>query len=218
MLYQKGEKLAELRQTIKEIPLRADLKESEFVMSKKEFKKFEASIIKPFNNLNSVLFSTLTNEKTEDTTIEQWYEENKIIYDRYFDKENERYVDEEKTASFLSNNKEIVGAGSFIGPYRQRLFYYEIDQKNRTFDVCYVSVNSEGKPDNICYATLSIPDEIEYDTIRYAFFGGSGGSNETGVTFSVKNGNEEYYMNIYIAAIKDEVYICDIYIGDDSAY
>ena len=158
------------------------------------------------------------NRKTEDTTIEQWYEENKIIYDRYFDKENERYVDEEKTASFLNNNKEIVGAGSFIGPYRQRLFYYEIDQKNRTFDVCYVSVNSEGKPDNICYATLSIPDEIEYDSIRYAFFGGSGGSNETGVTFSVKNGNEEYYMNIYIAAIKDEVYICDIYIGDDSAY
>ncbi|MBR3865473.1 MAG: hypothetical protein IKM67_02030 [Clostridia bacterium] len=65
------------------------------------------------------------NRKTEDTTIEQWYEENKIIYDRYFDKENERYVDEEKTASFLNNDKEIVGAGSFIGPYRQRLFYYD---------------------------------------------------------------------------------------------
>ena len=41
MLYQKGEKLKELQQTIKEIPIRSDLKQSNFVMSKKEFKKFE---------------------------------------------------------------------------------------------------------------------------------------------------------------------------------
>lgn len=66
MLYQKGEKLAELRQTIKEIPIRSGLKESDFAMSKSELKKFERPIINLFNNLNSVLFTTLFNSKTTD--------------------------------------------------------------------------------------------------------------------------------------------------------
>lgn len=66
MLYQKGEKLAELRQTIKDIPSLSGLNPSEFVMSKREFKKFEAPILKLLNNLNTVLFNTLINSKTED--------------------------------------------------------------------------------------------------------------------------------------------------------
>lgn len=69
MLYQKGEKLAELRQTIKDIPSLSGLNQSDFVMSKREFKKFEAPILKLFNNLNTVLFNTLINSKTEDENI-----------------------------------------------------------------------------------------------------------------------------------------------------
>ena len=103
MLYQKGEKLAKLRQTIKDIPLYADLKRSEFIMPKKELKKFESSIIKPFNNLNSVLFSTLTNEKTEDENRDMVYRaiSNIILYlvDNY-EHDLEGYFYEERLALY----------------------------------------------------------------------------------------------------------------------
>ena len=103
MLYQKGEKLKELQQTIKEIPIRSDLKQSNFVMSKKEFKKFELPILKLFNNLNNVLFNTLTNEKTEDENRGMVYRAvGDIIL--YLDENNEHdlrdYFYEEKLAVY----------------------------------------------------------------------------------------------------------------------
>ena len=73
MLYQKGEKLAELRQTIKDIPTLSKLLPSDFIMSKSEFKKFETPILKLFNKLNKVLFKTLTNGKTEDENRDAVY-------------------------------------------------------------------------------------------------------------------------------------------------
>lgn len=65
MLYQKGEKLKELRQTIKEIPMRSDLKQTDFVMSKKALKSFEAPILKLFHTLNAFLFNTLISNKSK---------------------------------------------------------------------------------------------------------------------------------------------------------
>lgn len=59
MLYQKGEKLKELKQTIKNIPKLSELDESTFVMSKEELEKFKANIEYIFNDLNTALYNTL---------------------------------------------------------------------------------------------------------------------------------------------------------------
>lgn len=102
-LYQKGEKLAELRQTIKDIPILSGVDQSEFVMPKREFKKFESSILKPINNLNSVLFSTLTNEKTEDENRELVYSavESVVLYlNENYKHDLEDYFFEEKLSVY----------------------------------------------------------------------------------------------------------------------
>lgn len=73
MLYQKGEKLKVLKETIESIPALSGLKESDFVMSAKEIKKFEAPIRKVFKELNDVLYNTLISSEDTDTKRDKVY-------------------------------------------------------------------------------------------------------------------------------------------------
>ncbi len=59
MLYQKGEKLEVLKETLKNLPKLSGLDESKFVMSEEELKEFKARIEDVLNNLNTALYNTL---------------------------------------------------------------------------------------------------------------------------------------------------------------
>lgn len=65
MLYQKGEKLEILKETLKAVPKISELKDSNFSMSEEELQKFKSSISCEFNNLNTALYNTLLNGKEE---------------------------------------------------------------------------------------------------------------------------------------------------------
>lgn len=106
MLYRKGEKLAELCQTLNDIPKISVLKESPFTMSEEELKNFKANILCVFNDLNDALFSTMLAETpgecekhiavacnnvihvlksyyTQDL-VQSFYKEKKLFYDFMF--------------------------------------------------------------------------------------------------------------------------------------
>lgn len=67
MLYQKGEKLKELTQTIKDIPKLSGLDEALLVMSNEDFSTFITPINNLFEQLNKALFSTLSNYNCQQT-------------------------------------------------------------------------------------------------------------------------------------------------------
>lgn len=106
MLYQKGEKLAKLCQTLNDIPKISNLEESLFTMSEEKLKEFKANILCVFNDLNDALFSTLLdgtsdeckesieiacnnvievlkNNYTKDL-VQSFYKEKKLYYDFMF--------------------------------------------------------------------------------------------------------------------------------------
>jgi len=68
MLYQKGEKLKELIETLKNIPVLSGLDESKFVMSKEDLEKFKAPIEKAFYDLNTALYNTLIGGNSQDVS------------------------------------------------------------------------------------------------------------------------------------------------------
>ena len=121
MLYKKGEKSEELRKTIKNIPVFANLKQSDFVIPKGEYARFKAPIIKLFNILNTVLFNTLTNGKT--------YEENRaVVYDAVqkiilyleenYDHDLHHYFYEEKL-TFYENMFVILVRDELVKRYKE---------------------------------------------------------------------------------------------------
>ena len=73
MLYQKGEKLKELQQTIKNIPTLSGIKESDFVMPEKAIRQFEKPIRRIFNELNNVLYSTLISSESQEEKTDKVY-------------------------------------------------------------------------------------------------------------------------------------------------
>ena len=106
MLYQKGEKLAELCQTLNAIPEISHLDVSLFTLSEEDSKKFKSKIESVFNDLNTALFNTflsgtpdeckesieiacnnvievLENNYTNDL-IKSFYKEKKLYYDFMF--------------------------------------------------------------------------------------------------------------------------------------
>jgi len=99
MLYQKGEKLKELQQTIKDIPTLSGLSTTDFVMSKKALKSFEIPILKLFNTLNTFLFNTLISKKSEEDKRKDVYDavENIVSFlEERYDKDLREYFYEEK--------------------------------------------------------------------------------------------------------------------------
>lgn len=106
MLYQKGEKLAELCQTLNAIPEISHLDVSLFTLSEEDAKKFKSKIEIIFNDLNTALFNTflsgtpdecnkrieiacnnvievLENNYTKDL-VQSFYKEKKRYYDFMF--------------------------------------------------------------------------------------------------------------------------------------
>jgi len=106
MLYQKGEKLAELCQTLNAIPEISHLDVSLFTLSEEDSKKFKSKIESIFNDLNTALFNTflsgtpdeckenieiacnnvievLEDKYTQDL-IQSFYKEKKLYYDFMF--------------------------------------------------------------------------------------------------------------------------------------
>ena len=129
MLYQKGEKLTELCQTLNDIPKISNLKVSQFTMSEHELKKFKANIEYIFNDLNTALFNTLLcgtpgeckerieiacnnvidvlkNNYTQDL-VKSFYKEKQLYYDFIFfsliDDLEHHYPEHKNTLSTISN-------------------------------------------------------------------------------------------------------------------
>ena len=159
--------------------------------------------------------------ETDDTTMEEWYESQKLRYESELERGawSEAHIDE--LAALPDTDRDFVETAGIVAAESSKLFFYEINQEDRTFEVYYISDPLYGYAEVICGATFSIPEEYEYDSIRYADFGGGGGSGESGVTFSVKNGNEEYYFHIglvvdYYAGEIERIGITHIYILEEN--
>lgn len=61
MLYQEGEKLKVLKETIKSVPQLAELDESNFILSGDDYTQFTSPITAVYNHLSNALFNTLLN-------------------------------------------------------------------------------------------------------------------------------------------------------------
>ena len=103
MLYQEGEKLKELKDTIDSIPTLSKLHPSYFVLSKDEKQKFEAPIRKLFRELNRTLYDTLlSNESEDEKTVKVYTVVEKIILflDRNFKRDIIEFFYEEKLSFY----------------------------------------------------------------------------------------------------------------------
>ena len=131
--------------------------------------------------------------KSADTTIEEWYKDQKVKFEEKLREEAWTRIEEKTLAALPDTDREFVATAGIAADEGSRLFFYEINQENRTFEVYHISdYNEQAKIEG--HAVVTIPEEYKYDSIRYAAFGGGGGSSESGVVFSLKNGNEEYYL------------------------
>lgn len=104
MLYQKGEKLKELKDTIENIPTLSKLHPSYFALSKDEKQKFEAPIKKLFRELNRTLYDTLLSNESED------------------EKTAKVYTVVEKIVLFLDEN---FSRDLFLFFHKEKLSFYE---------------------------------------------------------------------------------------------
>lgn len=121
MLYQKGEKLEVLKETIEKIPTLSKLHPSYFALTKDEKQKFEAPIRKLFRELNRTLYDTLlSNESEDEKTVKVYTVVEKIILflDKNFKRDIIEFFHEEKL-SFYENMFVILVRDELCVRYKE---------------------------------------------------------------------------------------------------